>query len=347
MANNMNKNKLWSDSLTKNSRSTYAEGLACNNFDKRTLYNIWRNDENTWWVLKKVAGTMACASYDSCKILYDRVRIVCIDSEGFMSCSCGKVQMYLMPCEHLCAIIEKKNLYVPSMFHIRWHKLFNYYHGNNYGMKLAEHSTATINHTVLWTRENCFRDSGSYKGVYVKDTLFFQQLPDFNSIKTDMDNLVPHLMTKIVNQTQRGQPVIKDSIPFDVLNSTFEITEIDDDASFQCVENDEIDNIGGFSQAECFLSQQREDNDNSAVKHGTERNTYYKEALPLFEEMGNSCPSKHMFDVMCEEMRSRHMIHIASRGINNQICSSKGISLFGENNTNKRSVKRYKFMHEK
>ena len=53
MANNMNKNKLWSDSLTKNSLSTYAEGLACNNFDKRTLYNIWRNDENTWWVLKK------------------------------------------------------------------------------------------------------------------------------------------------------------------------------------------------------------------------------------------------------------------------------------------------------
>ena len=46
-ANNMNKYKLWSDSLTKNSLTTYAEGLACDNFDKRTLYNVWRNDANT------------------------------------------------------------------------------------------------------------------------------------------------------------------------------------------------------------------------------------------------------------------------------------------------------------
>ena len=31
--------------------TTYAEGLACNNFDKRNLYNTQRNDCNTWWVL--------------------------------------------------------------------------------------------------------------------------------------------------------------------------------------------------------------------------------------------------------------------------------------------------------
>ena len=56
MANNMNRNKLWSDSLTKNYLKTYVEGLAYDNFDKRMLYNIWRNDENTWWVLNKVQG---------------------------------------------------------------------------------------------------------------------------------------------------------------------------------------------------------------------------------------------------------------------------------------------------
>ena len=48
MANNMNKNKLWLDSLTKNSLKNYAEGLSCDNFYKRMLYNIFRNDENTW-----------------------------------------------------------------------------------------------------------------------------------------------------------------------------------------------------------------------------------------------------------------------------------------------------------
>ena len=48
----MNKHELWSDSLTKYDIMTYPEGLACDNFDKRTLYNILRNDANTWWVLK-------------------------------------------------------------------------------------------------------------------------------------------------------------------------------------------------------------------------------------------------------------------------------------------------------
>ena len=131
------------------------------------------------------------------------------------------------------------------------------------------------------------------------------------------------------------------------METTFEVTEIDDETSFKCVDNDKMDNMGGSSQVECFLSQQREDNDNHVVKHGTERNTYYKEALPLFEEMVNSCPNKHMFDVMCETLRERHMIHIASRGINNQLCSTKGMTLFGENNTNKRSAKRHKFIFEK
>ena len=63
--------------------------------------------------IKKCAGTIGCVSYDSSKLIYDRVRIVSIDTEGFMSCSCGKVHMYLMPCHHICAIISMKRFYVP------------------------------------------------------------------------------------------------------------------------------------------------------------------------------------------------------------------------------------------
>ena len=172
MANNMNKYKLWSDSQTKNALTTYAEGLACDNFDNRKIYNVWRNDANSWWVMKKTAGTSAMVSYESSEILYDRVRIVNIDCDGFMSCSCGKVQMYMMPCRHICAIIDKKEFYVPSMFHIRWHKMYNYYHGNNFGSKLATNSTHSINKIVTLTRNKCFRESGSYKGVYINDTEF-------------------------------------------------------------------------------------------------------------------------------------------------------------------------------
>ena len=177
---NMNKNKLWSDSSTKESLTTYAGGLACDNFERGKIYNIWMNDENSWRVLNKCSGTIGCVSYESRQLIYDRVRIVSIDSDGFMSCSCGKVQMYLMPCQHICAIISLKKYYVPSMFHIRWHKLYNYYHGNSFGVKLATHITGTIDNIVCWTRNNCYRQSGSYKGVYVKDTEFFSELTEFN-----------------------------------------------------------------------------------------------------------------------------------------------------------------------
>ena len=101
MAKNMNKKKLWYDSLTIDSLTTYAEGLACDNFERGKTYNIRRNDESSWWVLKDCAGTLQVASHESETLLYDRVRHVVIDSDGFMSCSCGKVQMYLMPCQHI------------------------------------------------------------------------------------------------------------------------------------------------------------------------------------------------------------------------------------------------------
>ena len=63
-------------------------------------------------------------------IIFQRVRKVSIDAEGYMSCSCGYVQRMLMPCQHICKIIDDPSAYVPAMFHIRWHKLFYYYFRN-------------------------------------------------------------------------------------------------------------------------------------------------------------------------------------------------------------------------
>ena len=39
------------------------------------------------------------------------------------------------------------------------------------------------------------------------------------------------------------------------------------------------------------------------------------------------------------------MVHIESCGINADTRNCKGTTLFGENNTNKRVVKRHKFIH--
>ena len=52
----INTDNLWSDSLTKDVLKAYAEGLVCNNFDKKTIYNVRRHDEYAWYVLNKAAG---------------------------------------------------------------------------------------------------------------------------------------------------------------------------------------------------------------------------------------------------------------------------------------------------
>ena len=53
MAQNINKTVIWSDSNTKDCLTTYAEGLACNNFDKRVLYIARKQSNKIWYVMKK------------------------------------------------------------------------------------------------------------------------------------------------------------------------------------------------------------------------------------------------------------------------------------------------------
>ena len=51
MATCMNTHSLWSNSNTKDILVAYAEGLACDNFDKKKYYNVHRNSAFTWFVL--------------------------------------------------------------------------------------------------------------------------------------------------------------------------------------------------------------------------------------------------------------------------------------------------------
>ena len=113
---------------------------------------------------------MECVSYDSSRLLYDRIRILSIDCKGFISCSCGKVHICVTQCRHICAIISRKScMYLKCLI----------FAGTSCSIIimttiLATHFTATINNIICWTRDNCFPESDSYKRVYVKDSLFYK-----------------------------------------------------------------------------------------------------------------------------------------------------------------------------
>ena len=77
---------------------------------------------------------------------------------------------------------------------------------------------------------------------------------------------MPYLTTKIINKNNRGYPVLKDSIQLNDFDIICEVTEIDGETSMNGIDIDEMDNMGGSSQVECYLSQHREENDNDVVK---------------------------------------------------------------------------------
>ena len=128
---------LWSNSLSKNKLTVYTEGLACNNFDQRRISNTRRYIYDVCFFLKKEVYLLYHVLHWIQKTKYDRVRVVAIDSEGSMPGACGYVQHYLISCPHIWSAIGKQECYAPSMFHMRWHQLYNYYHSSNFFQYIA------------------------------------------------------------------------------------------------------------------------------------------------------------------------------------------------------------------
>ena len=154
--------------------TSYGEGLTCDQFDKRIHYNVHRNDKHLWWVLNKKAG---CPSdddmNDECsRVRFDRVHIVLIDGNGCMSCSCGYVQRYLFPCRQICAVLGNIGYYEPSLFHIRWHKDFNYYYGNAFSRKIARNTDIALKELFEYTRANHYTQSVIYKVIPIINSRF-------------------------------------------------------------------------------------------------------------------------------------------------------------------------------
>ena len=220
MATNIKKKNLWSNSLTKNELITYAEGLAYKNFDQRIICNIRRDSLYTWLILKTGAGLKSPSLDQSQKLYYDRVRRVTIDNKLYMFCDCGYIQRYLMPCAHMCDVIKNLEFLVPSICQIKWHKIFNYYHGSSFGLSLATNVCNTLDKVLKITRENCYKSSGKNKGIPLSGTAFLNCLKPFIDSNFSLYDPVYDLMIIIQNKTLERGPVIKNSLQLNDYRST-------------------------------------------------------------------------------------------------------------------------------
>lgn len=80
----------------------------------------------------------------SLQIRFDRVRTVTIDANQFIYCTCGYCQRFLLPCRHICAVLNDILYLEPPMFHIRWYKLFNYYYRNKLSLLMVPESNEVL-----------------------------------------------------------------------------------------------------------------------------------------------------------------------------------------------------------
>ena len=63
------------------------------------------------------------------------------------------------------------------MFHVRWHKLYNYYHDTKYCASNAKEIVDVLQSLLKITRENSYNDSSKFKGIYVLGSRFHNDLP--------------------------------------------------------------------------------------------------------------------------------------------------------------------------
>ena len=100
--------------------------------------------------------------------------------------------------------------------------------------------------------------------------------------------------------------------------------------------------FGGSSEVDVSLSQTMIESENVVDDTLVTTRTFHKQALPLFQEMTNSCSTKVQFDELFKMLRNQNMKHITAKFINLIYSRSNGIVLFGEDKTGKKTIPRHR-----
>jgi hypothetical protein len=366
MSANIQRQVLWSDSLTKDYLTTYAEGLACVNFDNRLNYHVRRKDADTWYVLNKdIDGEHALNSNrENIPIQFYRVRKVSIDQEGYMSCSCGYVQRMLMPCVHVCAVVGKKEYYVPSLFHIRWYKTFNYYYGQSFAKDIAPATLDAVEDSLDEVRNTQYHEhSGYYKGVDIKTSLFYTENKSFDPPQSSYHDHIMKKMDDIMTYSVTQGPAIKGSfVPFTELMTVDTESNLinhhdesingfsDDSSEINTTGNNHDNTVQGIvssSQVEVSLSQTRQNADDTPVLHNNAITGYaYHDVLTKFQDWFGSCKSVKQYERLMKTMTDCHFLNIAEN-TKTKTCTNKDNTLFGAYPTPQKNMKRKRFRHER
>ena len=222
-AKTINKTMTWTKTPCSTYLTEYAEGIACNNFDRRHCYTKRMSSNKNWLV---------CSSHifeDSYESQLDvsnqhptkffRVRTVSIEDD-FMHCTCQFHMGWMMPCVHMCTVIDDVNFYEITMFHLRWWKHFRYLYKNSSETSRNASLRLELEKTLKNIRSIHFDSlTGKYKGVPLSGTLFLEHVNKYPNKDVTIDEKL-HTMQLIHNMQQQGIPLINGSRKYKVFDVT-------------------------------------------------------------------------------------------------------------------------------
>ena len=364
-AKQLNLSKTWTTSYTKQYLTDYAEGIACSNFDRRTSYIKRRIDKNQWLVTSKV---ICSTTYDSLiqnnsekATKFIHVREVTMNSNMFMNCSCHYPLRWLMPCVHICCVIDEKHYYTPDLFHLRWWKHFNYMYKNTQPDNKNNSSIKDLEAALPYVRKNHFQiTNGKYKGIPFSKSKFVVDDNSGYNMYVKLHDTVYDDLLNFNNKRMNNIPVLLGSRSYKDMNTTINIGSDTDSQIDQSIinigdNNVNIESMGAGSQVESNLSQFRTEIDehsdsfeDSSNNHCYNENNMsnFNSLNPMFQNLISSIKSKDQLEKAYDTIE-KLTYEFTSEGMNKRKISNTETTFLGESNGSRRPEKRHRCHYEK
>ena len=180
VANSLNRNHRYLQTDLDQHLCHYCLDNGAKKFDHRLLYYVRQKEDLQYWVMKKgIHDNKGSPKAKFPVTKFDRVHLVTINGQ-FITCTCGYVNQYLSPCEHVMAVLSEKENVKFTLFHYRWWKQFYYFslRDFNEGSIMHNENIASITDkfrpVVKFVRENAFNNNGEYKGCYLDDDILLK-----------------------------------------------------------------------------------------------------------------------------------------------------------------------------
>ena len=379
-AKTLNSTKTWTKSMTSQYLTDYAEGLACAMFDRRIYYTSRYIGNKSWLVISshifEENYTNEQVNIVHKPMSFLRCRTVNIDENNYMTCSCMYEKRWLMPCVHMCCVLEKQEYFTPDLFHLRWWKHYHYLFKNTDNNN-NQQSHIKMKDTLKYVRDNHYDNmTMKYKGVPLDGTSYLESLKlmDEKALTVSSIDCKLLIMNAVITMQDKNIPLINGSNDFkkyfdinlastlnvEVNNTHMETTEdiVDD---FLCGNNDESMGIG--SQMLSQLSDFREDKRHQSNKEITasiqedvsnnsshicskQFSSMYERLLPTFNDIANKVKTENDFNKVLDTM-NKLSFELIKDGMKNRVIANDETTFIGEQNGSRRPEKRHKTMVEK